>query len=97
MVLRRGAAPRVLDALLAETGASAVYATRGYEPWEAELEQNIAELCAARSAELRLFPGRSLFEPKLIPTKDGRPFRVFTPFWKSCLAVPLPRAPLPVP
>jgi deoxyribodipyrimidine photo-lyase len=97
MVLRRGAAPRVLDALLAETGASAVYATRGYEPWEAELEQNIAELCAARSAELRLFPGRSLFEPKSIATKDGRPFRVFTPFWKACLAAPLPRAPLPVP
>ena len=97
LVLRKGAAPSVLDALLAETGAAAIFATRGYEPWEAELEQDIAKLCAARSAELRLFPGRVLFEPEAIRTKDGKPFRVFTPFWKACLAAPPPRAPLPAP
>ena len=35
----RAPRPKVLDALLDETGAAAIYATRGYEPWEAKLEQ----------------------------------------------------------
>jgi len=97
LVLRGGQAPSALDALLAETGAAAIHATRGYEPWEAKLVQDIAKLCATRGAELRLFPGRLLFEPEAIATKDGKPFRVFTPFWKACLAAPPPRVPLPAP
>ncbi len=97
LVLRRGPAPNLLDALFVETGAAAIFATRGYEPWEAKLEQDIAKLCTARSVEFRLFPGRVLFEPEAIRTKDGKPFRVFTPFWKACRAAPPPRAPLPAP
>jgi deoxyribodipyrimidine photolyase len=57
LVLRGGPAPSALDALLAETGATAIFATRGYEPWEAKLEQDIAKLCATRGAELPLVPG----------------------------------------
>ncbi|MGD9502069.1 MAG: deoxyribodipyrimidine photo-lyase [Methyloceanibacter sp.] len=95
--LRRGAAPEILAELLDETGASAIHATRGYEPWEDALERNLAALCATRNAELRLFPGRLLFEPETILSGSGRSFRVFTPFWKACLAAPSPRPPLPVP
>ena len=51
-----------------------------------------ARSAKARDAELRLFPGRLLFEPDAI-----KPYRVFTPFWKACLAAPAPRAPLPQP
>ena len=97
LVLRRGAAPNALGAILDETGASAIYATRGYEPWEPKLERDIAGLCKAKGAELKLFPGRLLFEPEAIHTGDGNPYRVFTPFYKACLAAPPPRAPQPAP
>ena len=92
LILRHGAAPKVLGSLLDETGAAAIYATKGYAPWEGKLERDIGAICEARSAELRLFPGRLLFEPDAI-----KPYRVFTPFWKACLAAPAPRAPLPRP
>ena len=92
LILRKGAAPEVLAALLEETGAAAIYATKGYQPWEAKLERDIGAICQSRNAELRLFPGRLLFEPDAI-----KPYRVFTPFWKACLAAPAPRAPLPQP
>ncbi len=97
LVLRKGAAPKVLAALLDEMGASAIYATTGYEPWERKLEQDLAAICQARNAGFRLFPGRLLFAPDAIVTGTGTPFRVFTPFWKACLAGPPPRAPLPAP
>jgi deoxyribodipyrimidine photo-lyase len=97
LVLRKGTAPEVLAALLDEAGASAIHATRGYEPWERKLEQDVAAVCQSRNAALRLFPGRLLFEPDAIVTGTGTPFRVFTPFWKACLAASPPRAPLPAP
>jgi deoxyribodipyrimidine photo-lyase len=92
LLVRKGNPADVLSALLAETGASAVHATRAYEPWEKELKKAIAAACKARGGELRIFSGRLLFEPEAI-----KPYRVFTPFWKACLAADLPRAPLPAP
>ena len=87
----------MLAALLDETGAAAIHVTRGYEPWEPELEAAVSSLCEKRGVAFRTFSGRLLFEPETIVTGDGRPYRVFTPFWKACLAAPPPRAPLPVP
>jgi deoxyribodipyrimidine photo-lyase len=95
LVLRRGAAPKMLDAILGEVAASAIYATRGYELWEPALEKEIAGICERKGAELKLFPGRLLFEPEAVHTADGKPYRVFTPFYKACLAAAPPRAPLP--
>jgi deoxyribodipyrimidine photo-lyase len=92
LILRQGAAPKVLAALLEETKAASIHATRGYEPWEQKLEGAIGTICKARGAEFRLFPGRLLFESDTI-----KPYRVFTPFWKACLAAAEPQAPLPSP
>ena len=97
LCLRRGKAPEILAALLSETGASAIHVTRGYEPWETELEKAASQVCRASGAEFRSFGGRLLFEPEAITTGDGKPYRVFTPFWKACLAAPAPRTPLPLP
>ena len=97
LCVRRGPAPKVLADLLDETGATAIHATRGYEPWEPKLEQAVKRLCQERNAEFRLFRGRLLFEPGDIATGSGNPFRVFTPFWKACLAAPPPPAPQPAP
>jgi deoxyribodipyrimidine photo-lyase len=97
LILRRGEARKVLAALLDQTKAAAIHVTRGYEPWEPGLEATVSSLCEARAVAFRTFPGRLLFEPDTITTGDGKPYRVFTPFWKACLAAPPPRAPLPVP
>ena len=97
LCLRQGKDPEVLAALLAETSASAIYATRGYEPWEPALEKAVAEACKIRRADFHLFGGRLLFEPEAVLTGDGKPYRVFSSFWKACLASKSPRAPLPAP
>jgi len=97
LILRQGEAPKVLATLLDETKAAAIHVTRGYEPWEPALEAAVASLCEDRAVAFQTFSGRLLFEPEAIVTGDGRPYRVFTPFWKACLAAPPPRAPLPVP
>lgn len=49
--------------------------------------------------ERRLFayPGTLLFEPGEIVNKSGKPFQVFTPFSRACLAQPAPEEPLDPP
>ena len=97
LVLRQGPAQRVLEELLDETGASAVHAAKGYDPWEPALEESIAKLCNDKGAVLHLHPGQLLFAPDAIQTGSGQHYRVFTPFWKTCLTVPEPRMPLKAP
>jgi deoxyribodipyrimidine photo-lyase len=97
LVLRRGPAPKVLEGLLDETGACAIHASKGYDPWDAALEESIAELCTEKGAALHLHPGPLLFAPAAIETGSGQPYRVSTPFWNACLAAPAPAAPLKAP
>jgi len=97
LVLRQGPAANVLAELLNQTGAAAIHATRGYAPWDTTLEATTAEICKKKGAELHLHPWQLLFAPGDIVAGSGKPYRVFTPFWKVCLAAPAPRLPLKVP
>ncbi|TXS93021.1 deoxyribodipyrimidine photo-lyase [Parahaliea maris] len=97
LVLRRGSPTDILPALASETGADTVMCTRQYEPWAADLEQQLHRALATTGVELKRYPGNLLFEPGTVLTQGETPFKVFTPFWKSCLARPEPRLPLPPP
>lgn len=97
LILRKGPTREVLADILRETDASAIHATKSYEPFGTNCEKDIAALCRAHGAAFHLHRGRLLFAPEDIVTKDGRPFRVFTPFWKACLAQPAPPVPSGIP
>ena len=87
LILRRGAAVEVLVELAGETGAVAVYFTRGYEPFIVEQEKRLREALDDAGIVCRRFGGHLLVEPEGVETKAGEPFKVFTPFYKACLQV----------
>ena len=93
LVLRRGPAVAELANLVARTGADALYCNFASEPWARCDERRLADL----GIELRRFAGSLLFDPDHLRTRSGTPFRVFTPFWKTCLANAPPAPPLPEP
>jgi len=97
LVLRRGAAESVLPALIAEMGATAVYWNRLFEPWAVRRDGEIKARLRAEGVKAESFNASLLFEPAAVRNGQGEPFRVFTPFWRACLAGPQPAAPLPVP
>jgi len=86
LILRRGPARKVLARLIAETGATSVFVTRRYEPHAANLERELAADFTKGGIDFRRFGGTLLFEPEALATKEGRPYKVFTPFYKACLA-----------
>lgn len=100
LVLRRGDSLAVLQALVAETQAGAVYWNRGYEPALSARDADIKRALRAAGLEAHSFPASLLNEPWDVRTGNGDPYRVFTPYWKSVsrrpVAAPHP-APLTVP
>jgi len=97
LVLRRGEPAAILEALVAETGAGAVYWNRCYEPHAVERDRAIKAALGARGLDARSFNASLLFEPHSIASKSGEPYRVFTPFWRTCLSADEPASPLPAP
>ncbi|MBC7908825.1 MAG: deoxyribodipyrimidine photo-lyase [Rhodospirillaceae bacterium] len=95
--LLRGPADRVLPQLAQETGATSVLWNRRTEPWANQQDTIIAAELKALGITPRSFNAALLFQSGAIVSQSGRPFKVFTPFWKACLAAPPPAPPLPAP
>ncbi len=92
LVLARGESGAVLKTLVRQLGAGAVYWNRRYEPAVIARDSSIKTELTAAGVEVKSFNGALLFEPHTIQNKQGRPFQVFTPFWKHCLELPVPPA-----
>ena len=97
LVFRRGPALEALRRLVQETGATGVFWSRRYEP--AVAARDAAVLAALRSEGIKAESSNAalLHEPWAVKNQSSRPFQVFTPFWKHCLKLDDPPAPLRAP
>src|SRR6476661_9301920 len=93
LLLRRGAAAPVIEELAAETGAERLFWNRRYGQPERTIDAGIKEWAAGQGIEATSFQANLLFEPWTVRTGSGGPYKVFTPFWRSCLAGAEPRLP----
>ncbi|MEV7797877.1 deoxyribodipyrimidine photo-lyase [Microbacterium foliorum] len=97
LVLRRGPAERVVRETVTDTGAAAVFWNRRYGGAERDIDTTLKTSLRADGLEVTSFQASLLHEPWTVKTGSGTHFSVFTPFWRACLALPTPRAPLPTP
>lgn len=95
--LLQGDPRELVPAIVRASGASHVFWTRRYGGAEIAIDTSIKEALKAQGVEAVSFSGQLLFEPWQVKTKTGDPFKVFTPFWRACLALPPPPAPIPAP
>ncbi|MGN6549338.1 MAG: cryptochrome/photolyase family protein [Pararhizobium sp.] len=95
LVLRRGGAARVVPDLIRETGAGCLYWNRRYAPAALAVDASIEERLTRDGVEVRSFEGALLHEPGALLTHAGRPYRVYTPFWRAIEGGDEPREPLP--
>jgi deoxyribodipyrimidine photo-lyase len=81
LVLRTGRPDAVLPEVVAEVGATAVYAQEDFSMYARQRDQAVAQV-----APLHLLPGLTVHPPGLVKKADGTPYTVFTPFsrtWKQ--------------
>ncbi len=84
LILRSGAsALEMLEAIIAETGATSVYWTRQYDPEAVARDTEIKAALKDQEVEAKSFGGHLMFEPWTVETKTGGYYKVYTPFWRS--------------
>lgn len=96
LVLRRGKAEEVIPALVAETGADAVYWNRRYSAAR-DIDAALKTRFKEDGLDCQSFQANLMFEPWTVTTQQGNPFQVFTPFWNACLDRGNVREPLDAP
>lgn len=97
LVLRRGDGAKIVKSLAKDTGADTVMWNRCYEPFAVERDTALKAALTEAGVTVQSFNGALLHEPWALKTKTGdKPFRVFTPFWKSMRALDVAK-PLPAP
>lgn len=94
LVVRSGESHHTVLASAQEFGASAVFWNRRYGPGERAVDAAIKDGLRTDGIEIESFAANVLIEPWEIATGQGKPYSVFTPFWKTLktLDVPTPVA-----
>ena len=83
----------ILLRIVRACGLDAVRWTRRYDPEGAACDARVAGALGDAGVDVAIHAGALLTEPEAIGTGKGDPYRVFTPFWKACLARPEPARP----
>jgi deoxyribodipyrimidine photo-lyase len=83
LILRQGDAATVIDDVIEETGAEAVFWNRRYHKPDRDRDADIKSDLKDRGLTVESFKGNLLIEPWEVETKSGGPYRVFTPFWRA--------------
>ncbi|MGJ8638887.1 MAG: cryptochrome/photolyase family protein [Opitutaceae bacterium] len=83
LVLREGDSLTVLRELIAETGAERVFWNRRYDSPLREVDVVIKRELHEVGIEVASFNSSLLNEPHTASTGQGKPYKVYTPYWKK--------------
>ena len=101
LLLRHGPSKQALRSLVSESSAEAVFWNRKYEPATQPRDAEIKRELKEQGMQVESFNGSLLFEPWSLATRQGGPYKVFTPFWRNALSQwrtrPLLEAPASLP
>ncbi len=100
LALRVGAPHEELPQLCREVGAEAVYLASDVSPYARARDAAVRRTLERIDVRPVHTPGNFVADVSRPETKDGRPFSVFTPFWRAWQALerrPVHRAPAEIP
>ena len=83
--IAEGATQETLDRLIQKTKANALYLNHCYEPFWQKEELKIKRELEERGVSCHFYNGSLLFEPDALKPKTATFYKVFTPFYNSCL------------
>ena len=92
-----GDSAAILHEVARHAGAQAVYWNRRHEPAVEARDDRIRRELLASGLRAEAWNGSLLFEPWQLATRQGDPFRMFTPFWKAAQAAWKPQRVAPAP
>ena len=96
LLVRTGDPTTVVPEVARAVGAETVLASRDVTPYARARDAAVAAALEREGRTLELREGLLLADPERVRTGAGRPYTVFTPFWRRLRQEPR-RSPLPAP
>lgn len=85
--LRFGRPESAVPEFARDAGATSVFVSRDYTPFGRSRDRAVARELAANGVGFNVMPGNLVHEPESVLTGTGKPFSVFTPFFKRWRAM----------
>ena len=95
LILRSGSTSENLLDICTKYNVSSVFWNRRYEPSIISRDTRIKQQLHDQGIGAESFSASLLYEPHTIQNRSGKPFRVFTPFWKHLRTLPV-ESPVPL-
>ena len=86
LIVERGNSQIILASMAKEYGVKTIYCSQTFDPQNEQNDAELAEELAAAGIDLCRLNNTLLALPGTLCTQGGKPFRVFTPFYKALLA-----------
>ena len=90
LILRKGSTASIMRELVESTQVSSVYWNRRYLLSERTVDAVVKEMLLDLGIEVKSFQASLLVEPWTTANKEGNPFKVYSPFWRSIKDNPIP-------
>lgn len=97
LTVLRGPERRVIEDFAVEIGANKVFWNRRYSAMQRETDTAIKSALKERGISVLTFNGHLLREPWTVATRDGRPFQIFSAYWRAARKEYAPEVPRPMP
>ncbi len=90
-----GKPEEIVSQLLASNHLSTVFVNKDYTPYSTQRDRNLKELCMSQGIDFLSFDDALLHAPGTLVNAQGKPYEIFTPFFKksSSLAIQKPLSP----
>ena len=83
LILKKGKASEILPLLARENHAGKVFYSRTYDPYSIATQESVEEALDDARVETESFNSSLLQEPWEMKNGTGKPFQVFTPYWRK--------------
>ena len=83
LVLRKGKSLETLFEIIEQNGANRVFWNRRYESPLRETDTVIKRVLRSNGIEVESFNSSLLNEPHTVSTSSGKPYKVYTPYWRK--------------
>ncbi|QFG00664.1 deoxyribodipyrimidine photo-lyase [Psychrobacillus glaciei] len=87
LIIREGNTLEILQNLIDETQADALFFNERYEPSIVRRDQQIVTQLKLQNIDVRTFNAHLLYSPKDMLNQKQEPYKVFTSFWKKSMQV----------
>lgn len=89
LIVRIGDTESELLKICKQTECTTVFWNRRYEPHHIQFDTELKKSLTQHGLNIKSFSGNLLIEPWDFQNKQGKPYQVFTPFWKTLKYLPL--------